>query len=1006
MAENFSMPAGYLVEGDEQILVKVGDAFTSLDELENLVLFNVPVDNVGNIKLKDIAKVEMVDNSSNMYAKINGNDGVILAFQKQSTSSTAEVSDKVNEKIEQLQEKDSNLHITPLQDQGVYINIVISSVLNNLVLGGLLAVVILFVFLKNIKPTIIIALSIPISLLFAVAMMYFSGVTMNVISLAGLALGVGMLVDNSIVVIENIYRLRNEGMGIKKAAVQGASQVAGAIVASTLTTICVFLPIVFTDGLSRQLFTDMGLTIAYSLIASLIVALTLVPTISSKVLTNLDEKEHGLFDRFVNFYEGLLRKALRYKWGVLGAVAILLVISFIGVMTKGMILMPEMDSLQISVTMSMEKDTSQSDLREMSNKVIERITEIDDVETVGAMESGAGSLMGGQSKSISYYVLLNEDKKATSKEVSKEIAEKTKDLKCELKINSSTMDMSALGGSGVEVKIKGDNLDTLKSMAKDIAVILESVEGTKEIQNGLDEGSMETKITVDKNKAMEHGLTVAQVYQDIASAIKSESNSTTLNLNSKEYPVVLVNDDAVTMSMEKDTPQSDLREMSNKVIERITEIDDVETVGAMESGTGSSMGGQSKSISYYVLLNEDKKATSKELSKEIAEKTKDLNCELKINSSTMDMSALGGSGVEVKIKGDNLDTLKSMAKDIAGILESVEGTKEIQNGLDESSMETKITVDKNKAMEYGLTVAQVYQDIASAIKSESNSTTLNLNSKEYPVVLVNDDAKSLTKEKLNNYEIISTVNGEEKKIKLTDIAVISEEESLSSINRENQVRNISVKAGVDSDHNVGLVSDDVEKKLSTYNVPEGYTVEMGGEKESMDSTYSDLVSMLLLAIVFIYAIMVAQFQSFLSPFIVLFTIPLAFTGGLLALLLTGFNLSMIAMLGFLVLAGVVVNNGIVFVDYVNQLRLEGVDKKEALIVAGRTRIRPILMTALTTILGLSTLAMGIGMGSDMIQPMAIVTIGGLTYATILTLFVVPIIYDILHKKELKPIEVD
>ncbi|MFR3910363.1 MAG: efflux RND transporter permease subunit [Clostridium paraputrificum] len=343
---------------------------------------------------------------------------------------------------------------------------------------------------------------------------------------------------------------------------------------------------------------------------------------------------------------------------------------------------------------------------------------------------------------------------------------------------------------------------------------------------------------------------------------------------------------------------------------------------------------------------------------------------------------------------------------MAVILESVEGTKEIQNGLDESSMETKITVDKNKAMEHGLTVAQVYQDIASAIKSESNSTTLNLNSKEYPVVLVNDDAKSLTKEKLNNYEITSTVNGEEKKIKLTDIAVISEEESLSSINRENQVRNISVKAGVDSDHNVGLVSDDVEKKLSTYNVPEGYTVEMGGEKESMDSTYSDLVSMLLLAIVFIYAIMVAQFQSFLSPFIVLFTIPLAFTGGLLALLLTGFNLSMIAMLGFLVLAGVVVNNGIVFVDYVNQLRLEGVDKKEALIVAGRTRIRPILMTALTTILGLSTLAMGIGMGSDMIQPMAIVTIGGLTYATILTLFVVPIIYDILHKKELKPIEVD
>ena len=810
MAENFSMPAGYLVEGDEQILIKVGDAFTSLDELENLVLFNIPTGNIGNIKLKDISNVEFIDNSKDMYAKINGNDGVILSFQKQSTSSTAEVSDKINEKIEQLKEKNGDLHITPLQDQGVYINVVISSVLNNLVLGGILAVVILFVFLRNIKPTIIIALSIPISLLFALAMMYFSGVTMNIISLSGLALGVGMLVDNSIVVIENIYRLRNEGMSITKAAVQGAAQVAGAIVASTLTTICVFLPIVFTDGISRQLFVDMGLTIAYSLIASLIVALTLVPTISSKVLTNIDEKEHRLFDRFVNFYDGLLRKALKFRWVVLGGVAILLVVSFIGVMAKGMILMPEMDSTQISVTMSMEKDTSQTDLREMSSKVIERITEIEDVETVGAMESGTGSLSGGQNKSISYYVLLSEDKKSTSQEISKEIADKTKDL----------------------------------------------------------------------------------------------------------------------------------------------------------------------------------------------------NCELKINSSTMDMSALGGSGVEVRIKGDNLDRLKEMSKDIAEILADIEGTTEVQDGLGESSMETKITVDKNKAMEYGLTVAQVYQDIASAIKNEAKSTNLNLDSKEYPVVLVNDDSKSLTKEKLKNYEITSTINGEEKKIKLTDISVISEEESLTSINRKNQIRTISVKAGVDSDYNVGLVSNEVEKRLSAYEVPEGYTLEMGGEKESMDSTYSDLINMLVLAIVFIYAIMVAQFQSFLSPFIVLFTIPLAFTGGLLALLLTGFNLSMIAMLGFLVLAGVVVNNGIVFVDYVNQLRLEGVDKKEALIIAGRTRIRPILMTALTTILGLSTLAMGIGMGADMIQPMAIVTIGGLTYATILTLFVVPIMYDILHKKELKPIEVD
>lgn len=814
MAQNFSMPAGYIKEGESQYIVKVGDKFTSFEDLKNLVLFNIDVDGIGEVKIEDIGSIDYADNAEEMYAKINGNDGIILAFQKQSTASTAEVSKKINENIKKLMSENKDMHITALQDQGVYIDIVIDSVLNNLVLGGILAVVILFLFLKSIKPTIIIAFSIPISLLFAVTMMYFSGVTMNVISLAGLALGVGMLVDNSIVVIENIYRLRNEGMSAVKAAVKGANQVAGAIAASTLTTICVFLPIVFTKGISRQLFTDMGLTIAYSLIASLIVALTLVPTMASTVLSKDVEKENKIFNRLVKVYEKTLLLTLKHRAIVLIVVAVLFVGSAALSISKGTILMPETDSAQISVSLEMPKGSKLSETREMSNTVIDRITGLKDVETVGA-------------------------------------------------IQSSGMDMSMLGVSG-----------------------------------------------------------------------------------------------------------------------------------------------GSRNVSLYVLLKKDKALLSKEVGELITEATKDLNCKIKVTTSSMDMSALGGSGVEVVIKGNDLEQLGKISKDIAKMVEETEGTKEVSDGLEDSSTETRITVDKNKAMSYGLTVAQVYQDVATVIKDETKATVLNVSEKDYPIILVNDEESKLTRDSLKKHIFTVTKDGKEEKVELGNIATITEAESPSSIRREAQIRTVSVTALVDNDHNVGLVSDEIENKLKSYSLPDGYTVKMGGEKESMDDAYSDLIKMIALAIVFIYLIMVAQFQSLLSPFIVMFTIPLAFTGGFIALLITGFDLSMISVLGFLILSGIVVNNGIVFVDYVNQLRLEGMDKKDALILTGTARIRPILMTALTTILGLSTLAMGIGMGADMIQPMAIVTIGGLIYATILTLFVVPIIYDLLHRKELKQITIE
>ncbi|MDU6481750.1 MAG: efflux RND transporter permease subunit [Paeniclostridium sordellii] len=803
-AQNFAMPAGYIKEGEEDYIVKIGDKVSSLEDLNNLELLNI--DGVGEITVEDVANVELTNNADKMYAKINGNDAILLTFQKQSTSSTSEVSKKINETMDKLTSENKDIHITALQDQGVYIDIVIKSVLSNLILGGILSIIILFVFLKSIKPTIVIAFSIPISVLFAITMMYFSNVTMNIISLSGLALGVGMLVDNSIVVIENIYRLRNDGMSAKKASVIGANQVAGAIFASTLTTVCVFLPIVFTHGLSRQLFEDMGLTIAYSLLASLIVALTLVPAMSSKMLNVNTKKEHRLFDKFVNVYEKLLKVSLKHKFIVLLGSLVLLIGSAFLVVSKGTILMPETDSTQLSVTLEMPKESKKQDARDMSEIIIDRITEIEDVDTVGALQSDGSGFMFGQ------------------------------------------------GGNNV---------------------------------------------------------------------------------------------------------------------------------------------------SFYVLLKEDKKLSSKEVANIITKKTKDLKADIKVNSSNMDMSALGGSGINLIVKGNDLDKLKDIAKDVSKVLEKTEGVTEVDNGLGDGNKETKIIVDKEKAMKYSLTVAQVYQEVSKALKSENTATTLNVGSNEYPVIVVDDENNSLSRESLSNYKIKAMKDNEEVEVKLENIATIEEVESLNSINHERQVRNISVTASIDSEHNIGLVSKDVEDKLKDYKLPDGYTIDMGGELESMNSAFGDLIKMISLAILFIYLIMVAQFQSLLSPFIVLFTIPLAFTGGFLGLLVTGFELSMISMLGFLMLAGIVVNNGIVFIDYVNQLRLNGLDKKSALILAGKTRIRPILMTALTTILGLLTLAMGIGTGAEMIQPMAIVTIGGLSYATVLTLFIVPVMYDILNRKELK-----
>ena len=542
MAQNFSMPAGYIQSADGRLALKVGDKFADLQELENWVLFDYSVGDVGQIRLSDIADVRLADNAEELYAKINGNDGVLLTVQKSSVASTSGACRNLYDTMERLEEKYEGLHLTALSDQGQYIDLVIRSVLQNLLFGALLATVILLLFLRDLRPTVIVAFSIPISLLFAVVLMYFTGVTLNIISLSGLALGVGMLVDNSIVAIENIYRLRQLGYNAATAAVHGCRQIAGAITASTLTTVCVFVPILFTGGLTRQIFADMGLTIAYSLGASLLVALTLVPALSGKILTGdaAGKKPNRLLSRMMESYEKLLRLVLRHKAPVLlGAVALLIVSGLLAV-GMGTAFMPEMDSPQVSVSIEMPEDATTAQGREMCDTVIDRILSVDGVDTVGAMEGK--TMMGGGD--LSLYVLLQQKRSGSSQQIAKEIEAACTDLDCTVTANGSTMDMSMMtGGSGIRLAVTGDDMDTLRSAAAELARAVSAVEGVASVSDGQEENSTEVRITVDKAKAAEYNLTVAQVYQQVAAAVLSQTTATDITVNGSDLPVVVVPDD-------------------------------------------------------------------------------------------------------------------------------------------------------------------------------------------------------------------------------------------------------------------------------------------------------------------------------------------------------------------------------------------------------------------------------------------------------------------------------
>ena len=858
-AQNFSMPAGYLKEDGVNYMVSVGDAIGTRQDLEDLVLFDLGMDGIDPIRMKDVADVAITDNSSEIYDKLNGKDGVIVSFNKQSTYATAEVSDNINSRFRELEAEYEGLSFVPLMDQGDYIYLIINSILSSLGWGALFSVLILYLFLRDLRPTVITLCSIPISVIFAVVLMYFSGVTINMISLSGLAVAVGMLVDNSVVVIENIYRLRAKGATVIQAAVSGARQVLGAITASTLTTVCVFLPIVFVEGITKQLFTDLALTMTYSLLASLIVALTLVPAMASGMLRKEKPQKPGLLDRVYPAYRKAVSWSLRHRAVVLLLSLVLLLGSAGATLARGFAFMPNIDMNTVNLTVSMPEGCTREQAVSLADEVLRRAAQVENVETVGAMMSSSGSSggmdmtsmmsSGGGAYDVTAYITLTEG--ASGAKTGQQIEAACTGMDCTVTA-SGAMDsyMTYLTGSGVALNVYGSDMEQMQSAAKTLAAKLATVPGTENVSDGLEQAATALHLSVDRNAAMEKGLTVAQVYMAVASALTDTDSSLSLTL------------DGLDVSVSIQSPEE-----SRMTREKLMDLEiDPSAMSAM-----SSM-----------------------------------------------MSAASGSGSMSGMSG----------------MSSGSGSMSGMSGMSSGS--------------------------TSAVQAAEP-------------------------------------------VRLGDIAKLEETVSLNTIHRDQQRRYITVSADVADGYNVTKVTTAAQAAIAEADLPQGITASFQGENEAIMDAIEQLLLMLLLGIVLVYLVMVAQFQSLRSPLIVMFTIPLAFTGGFLALLLAGIEVSVVSLVGFVMLVGVIVNNGIVLVDYINQLRLEGMGRREAIIEAGVTRLRPILMTSLTTILGLVVMAFGKDVGTALMQPVALVCIGGLLYATLMTLLVVPCMYDILSRRDLRKV---
>ena len=836
-AQNFSMPAGYVKdESGESWLLKVGEEYDSVEDIRGALLLHV--EGYGDVRLSDVADVEIIDNAADSYTRLNGEQASVLKIYKDDSSSAGDVSANCLDAFKELEAQYDGLHVVVLSNQGNYISILIKSILTSMLVGAVLAIIVLAIFLKDVKPTLVVGVSIPLSVLCAVVLMYFTGLDLNVMTLAGLSLGIGMLVDNSVVVIENVYRLRSRGVPAARAAVQGTKQVGMSVVASTLTSVCVFLPVVFSASIVRSLMMPMSLCIGYCLMASLIVALTVVPAASSTVLKKAEPKRLAWFEKVQEKYAHSLEWCLQHRALPLIAAVVLLVFSGWQVLNMGVELLPSITSNEAQITLSTADGLTKEESYAIAGQVAEAALNVENVEEVGITTDTS---MAG-------------------------------------------LDISQLG--------------------------------------------LPTAITDILNSANAYGRYKINV-------MMSES-------------------------------------LSSREVEK--------TRQAMEDAVSQ---------------------------------IENCTAEVKLYGMTDDLTSQLATGLSVKVYGKDPETLTTVSEKVMEIVNDTEGFANADNGLGSGDATIILKVDRDKVRAYGLTVAQVYQQIAAKLTTTATAQTPVTVNGTTMDVQITDNLDPVTKENMMELTFETTEMSADGTVTngtctLNDIASWTTGTAPDAITSENQTEFVTVTADTLKGYNTMVQSRVLQKKLDEYaasgEMPEGCSTTLGGETEGTDYMVNEMVQWMALALPFVYLVMVAQFQSLLSPFIVLFTVPLAFTGGLLGLLITGQQLTMISLMGFIVLMGTVVNNGIVFVDYANQLRIGGMERRAALVATGKTRMRPILMTTLTTVLAMLQLVFSGDMASQLMSGMAIVIICGLSYATLMTLYIVPVLYDILFKKP--PLNVD
>lgn len=794
-AENLNYPGGNVLKGGNELTVRTVGEFKSVEEIKNL---SVPLPKGGTVRLRDIAEINVANKEQSSISRLNGSNVVQLSVMKQTDGNTVNVSKLVNEELDKIRKEYPQLNIVVILDQAEYINLSVENLIKSGVEGALLAVVILYVFLRSVKNTLIIAISMPISVIATFVVLYFMNITLNMLSIGGLALGMGMLVDNAIVILENIYRHRSLGKDMITAAIDGTNEVSMAVTTSTCTSIVVFLPLIFAGGLVSMMFKDFTATVIVSQIVPLLVGLTLVPMLSSRMIAvrhfGTEEEQEKNQGKIIRTYKKFLKWGLNHRFIVVASCVLLFVASIVMISNNGAELFPEMDEGVVTVNVTMPEGTDVKDVNEALDEIRELAGQVPGVEHV-LTSAGSGQLLStGSNTGTAYITLTDLDKREkSSKEIGEEIRKITGDIPG-IQLTVSTSSLSMLS-SDISLNIAGPDIETLRNIGNDVKGIMDGIEGTSDVEVSMKDGVDQIQIIVDRGIASQYGLTSAQIGSEVRTAV-----------------------------------------------------------------TGSD-------ISTY---------------------------------------KVDGDELDIVLKGDS-----------------------------------------------------VYKDSISHLETLPIPTSLG-----------------------------STVP-------LSEIADIQVLKGPVSIMRENQERIVTVSANTFG-RDTKSVSDEIVRKLDEYHMPEGYTYYFEGVTKQMEEAFSDLFLVMIVAIILIYMIIAAQLESYIQPLIIMFAIPLALTGSFIALYVTGIPLNIVGMIGIIVLIGIVVNNSIVLVDYTNTRRAMGEDFYTAVMKAGPIRIRPIMMTALSTVIGLIPLSLGMGEGAELTQQLGIVIIGGMMFSTVLTLVVVPVVYSLFN----------